>query len=47
MSCMIESTYSTSSFEGFVSSNLRLHTPPYCFAIPKLRQIDLAWPMWM
>ena len=32
---MIASTYSTSSFTGFVSSNRRLHFPPKSRAIPK------------
>ncbi len=39
---MIESTYSTSSFAGFVSSKRRLHVPPNSAATPKFRQIDLA-----
>ncbi len=42
---MIESTYSCSSFSGLVSSKRRLQVPPNWFAIPKFRQIDLAWPM--
>src|SRR5438309_10595038 len=41
----MESTYSMSSLVGFVSSKRRLHLPPYCAARPKVRQIDLAWPM--
>src|SRR5947208_6781043 len=45
MSCSIASTYSISSFVGFVSSKRRLHWPPYSPATPKLRQIDLACPM--
>ena len=39
------STYSTSSLVGFVSSKRRLQVPPFSSAIPKFRQIDLAWPM--
>src|ERR1022692_3981736 len=42
---MIESTYSCSSLLGLVSSKRRLHLPPYFSAVPKFRQIDLAWPM--
>ena len=42
----IDSTYSTSSLTGLVSSKRRLQCDPYSSAIPKLRQIDLAWPMW-
>src|ERR1700683_4177835 len=42
---MIESTYSVSSFEGFVSSNRRLHLPPNSFASPKFSWMDFAWPM--
>ena len=34
-----------SSLVGLVSSKRRLHLPPYFWARPKLRQIDLAWPM--
>ena len=45
-SSMIDWTYSTSSLAGFVSSNLRLQTPPNSWAMPKLRQMDLACPMW-
>src|SRR3954447_24544101 len=45
MSCSIASTYSISSFVGFVSSKRRLHCPPYSPATPKLRTIDFAWPM--
>ncbi len=41
----MESTYSTSSFAGFVSSNRRLHSPPYFCARPKFKQIDLACPI--
>ena len=44
-SSLIESTYSCSSLVGLVSSKRRLHVPPYSSARPKLRQIDLAWPM--
>jgi len=40
------STYRMSSVDGLVSSNLRLQRPAYSRAMPKLRQIDLAWPMW-
>ena len=43
---MIESMYSCSSLTGFVSSNRRLQCPPNSRAMPKLRQIDFAWPMW-
>ena len=43
---MIESTYSPSSFAGFVSSSRRLQVPPNSRATPKFRQIDLACPMW-
>src|SRR5438093_11720950 len=39
------STYSTSSFVGFVSSKRRLQVPPRSSATPKFRQIDFAWPM--
>jgi hypothetical protein len=42
---MIESTYSTSSVEGLVSSKRRLQTPPTYCASPKFTQIDLACPM--
>src|SRR5215831_21391970 len=42
---MIDSSYSTVSFAGFVSSNRRLHDPLYSAATPKFRQIDLACPM--
>src|SRR5208283_3734576 len=45
-SAMIESTYSCSSFSGFVSSKRRLVLPPNSAARPKLMQMDLAWPMW-
>ena len=31
---------------GFVSSNRRWQRPPNSWAMPKLRQIDFAWPMW-
>ena len=46
MSAWIESMYSSSSLTGFVSSKRRLQWPPNSPAMPKLRQIDLAWPMW-
>jgi len=42
---MIDSTYSVSSLEGFVSSKRRLHFPPNSFAKPKFMQMDFAWPM--
>src|SRR4029077_6067082 len=42
---MMESTYSVSSFDGLVSSNRKLHWPPNSVARPKLRLIDLAWPI--
>src|SRR2546430_3360221 len=42
---MIESTYSVSSFCGFVSSKRRLVCPPNSSARPKSRQIALACPM--
>ena len=42
----IESTYSTFSLAGLVSSMRRLQTPPNSRAMPKFRQMDLAWPMW-
>src|SRR3954465_9180146 len=42
---MMESTYSVSSLVGLVSSIRMLQTPPNSCATPKLRQIDLAWPM--
>src|SRR3954465_6939072 len=41
----MESTYSTSSFVGLVSSNRKLQMPPRSCATPKFRQIDFAWPM--
>ena len=44
-SALIESTYSTSSLAGLVSSKRRLQLPPNSRATPKFRQIDLAWPM--
>ena len=40
------STYSMSSLAGFVSSMRRLHLPPNSRAMPKFRQMLLAWPMW-
>src|SRR5438477_6587918 len=43
---MMESTYSVSSFDGFVSSNRRLHFPPNSSASPKFKWMDLAWPIW-
>src|SRR5271166_5339313 len=43
---MIESTYSVSSLEGFVSSKRRLHFPPNSLANPKFMLMDFAWPMW-
>src|SRR5512147_2743940 len=42
----MESTYSRDSPLGSVSSRRRLQDPPYWAAIPKLRQTDLACPMW-
>src|SRR5712692_11653086 len=42
---MIESTYSVSSFDGFVSSKRKLVLPPNSSASPKSRQIALACPM--
>ena len=30
---------------GFVSSKRKLQVPLYFFAIPKLRNIDFAWPI--
>src|SRR5208282_3557306 len=42
---LMDSTYSTSSFSGLVSSKRRLVLPPNSAARPKLRQIDLAWPI--
>src|SRR5208337_2965098 len=41
-----ESTYSTSSFSGLVSSKRRLVLPPNSSASPKSMQMALAWPMW-
>ena len=38
----MDSTYSTSSLVGFVSSNRRLQSPPNSRARPKFRQIDFA-----
>jgi hypothetical protein len=43
---MIPSTYSTSSFVGFVSSKRRWQTPWFSAAIPKSMPIAFAWPMW-
>src|SRR5450756_85072 len=40
------SMYSCSSLVGFVSSKRRWQRPPNSRAIPELRQIDFAWPMW-
>ena len=45
MSSLIESTNSTSSLVGLVSSKRRLHLPPYCLAMPKLMQMLLACPI--
>ena len=42
---LIESTYSVSSFTGFVSSKRRFVFPPYFFARPKLMQMLFACPM--
>src|ERR1051326_2760135 len=42
---MMDSTYSVSSLHGLVSSKRRLHFPPNSLANPKLRLIDLAWPI--
>src|ERR1035441_674913 len=42
---MMESTYSVSSFSGFVSSKRRFVCPPNSSASPKSRQIALACPM--
>src|ERR1017187_6087565 len=44
-SSVMESTYSTSSFVGLVSSMRRLQMPPNSRAMPKFRQMLLAWPM--
>src|SRR5438270_11034138 len=41
---MMASTYSCSSFSGFVSSKRRLAFPPNSAASPKFRQIDFACP---
>ena len=46
MSRWIESTYSCSSFSGFVSSKRMYVTPSNSAPSPKLTQIALAWPMW-
>ena len=40
------SMYACSSFSGFVSSNRRWQRPPNSLAMPKLSEIDFAWPMW-
>src|SRR5579864_6550320 len=45
MSSLIDSTYSTSSFSGLVSSKRRLVWPPNSSAYPKSIQMALAWPM--
>ena len=37
--------YSVSSFEGFVSSYLKLNSPPYFFAVCELIQIAFALPI--
>src|SRR5712664_1710325 len=42
---MMESTYSVSSLDGFVSSNRKLHFPPNSSANPKFKWMDLAWPI--
>ena len=42
---LIESTYSCSSFSGFVSSKRRLVLPPNSSASPKSRQMHSAWPI--
>jgi hypothetical protein len=42
---LIASTYSCSSLAGLVSSKRRWQRPPNSRAMPKFRQIDLAWPM--
>ena len=42
----MDSTYSSDSPLGSVSSILRLQVPPYWAAMPKLRQMDLACPIW-
>ncbi len=44
-SAWMASMYSCSSLVGFVSSKRRWQRPPNSRAMPKLRQIDLAWPM--
>src|SRR6056297_972368 len=41
----MESTYSTSSFSGLVSSNRRFVFPLYFWARPKFKQMDLACPI--
>ena len=38
------STYSTSSFTGLVSSNRRLHFPPYFSASPEIQADGLGMP---
>src|SRR5262249_30866712 len=45
-SALMDSTYSTLSLVGLVSSKRRWQRPPNSSARPKFRQIDLAWPMW-
>ena len=45
ISRFIASTYSVSSFCGFVSSMRRLHTPPNFFATPKSIAMAFAWPI--
>src|ERR1700759_3940577 len=44
-SSSMDSTYSTSSLVGLVSSMRRLQTPPNSRAMPKFRQMLLACPM--
>src|ERR1051325_8098974 len=42
----MDCTYSTFSLVGFVSSKRKWQIPPGCSsAMPKFKQIDLAWPM--
>src|ERR1700757_4529852 len=45
MSSLIDSTYSTSSFSGLVSSKRRFVCPPNSSASPKSMQIAFAWPI--
>ena len=44
-SVWIASVYSCSSLAGLVSSKRRWQRPPNSWAMPKFRQIALAWPM--